>query len=308
MSVDYQDAFFFELVLHPVKAFVNLNVLYTAVAENRLYASKNLIDANYYANRVKELFKNDSLLSVRYNDIAGGKWNHMMDQTHIGYTYWQQPPANKMPEVKYVSLKEAIDFGVTEQTLLVSSKHLIPKNATGNIFYERNGYVSIEASHYTKAINTSVIHWKIIPGIGRDSDGITTFPVTKKIEAKTTSLDPYLEYEIYVYDTGAVKLETYFSPTLNFHNDPLGLQYAISIDNEAPKIVSINKDENNVREWSKWVADDIIIKSTGHKILKAGKHIVKYWMISPAIVLQKIVLDFGGEKQSYLGPPETKIN
>ena len=306
LPAEYQNAFF-ELVLHPAKAFANLNELYIAVAENRLYVSKNLIDANYYADRVKELFKNDSLLSVRYNDIAGGKWNHMMDQTHIGYTYWQQPPANKMPEVEYVSLKETIDSGVTEQTLLPSAKHLIPKNATGNIFYERNGYVSIEASHYTKAINTSVIHWKIIPGIGRDGDGISVFPVTAE-KNKLTNVNPYLQYDMYVYDTGNVRLNAFFSPTLNFHNDSLGLQYAISIDNETPQIISINKDDNNVRTWEKWVADNIIIKSTEHKILKAGKHIVKYWMISPAIILQKIVLDFGGGKQSYLGPPETKIN
>ena len=31
-------------------------------------------------------------------------------------------------------------------------------------------------------------------------------------------------------------------------------------------------------------------------------------MISPALVLQKLVLDFGGLKPSYLGPPETNIN
>ena len=72
-----------------------------------------------------------------------------------------------------------------------------------------------------------------------------------------------------------------------------------------PQIISINKDDNNGRFWNKWVADNIIIKSTEHKILNPGKHVIKYWMISPAVILQKIVIDFGGEQPSYLGPPET---
>jgi len=29
-------------------------------------------------------------------------------------------------------------------------------------------------------------------------------------------------------------------------------------------------------------------------------------MVNPAVVLQKIVINAGGEKQSYLGPPESK--
>ena len=40
-----------------------------------------------------------------YNhDVAGGKWNHMMDQTHIGYTDWHDPDTNTMPEVKELRL------------------------------------------------------------------------------------------------------------------------------------------------------------------------------------------------------------
>jgi hypothetical protein len=31
-------------------------------------------------------------------------------------------------------------------------------------------------------------------------------------------------------------------------------------------------------------------------------------MVNSGVVLQKIAADFGGMKQSYLGPPETKIN
>ena len=306
LPAEYKDAYF-ELVLFPVKAFVNLNELYVAVAKNRIYASQNNPIANSYAVEAKKYYQTDSLLSYQYNhQLANGKWNHMMDQTHIGYTYWQQPRFNKMPEVKYIKDSATNKF-VTEDVNITETTidgGMIPANNKENLFTEVNGYVSIEAANYSKAVNTKNIKWKVIPGIGKDGDGITTFPVTLS-EKTFTNGNPYMQYDIYVYDTGKVKLDAYFSPTLNFGNDSLGLQYAISIDNERPQIVSINKDDKNERTWEKWVANNIIIKSTQHQILKPGKHIIKYWMISPAVVLQKIVLDFGGLKPSYLGPQET---
>ncbi|MGN6533402.1 MAG: glycosyl hydrolase 115 family protein, partial [Ginsengibacter sp.] len=303
---EYKDAYF-ELVLFPVKAFVNLNELYVAVAKNHFYAAKNNQVANRYAEEAKKFYEKDSLLAYKYNhELANGKWNHMMDQTHIGYTYWQQPPVNKMPEVMYVSdnakKDESIKIDVRDKT----AESLIPKNAKGNIFYEKNGYVSIEASNYSKAVNKQ-IKWKVIPGIGKDGDGVTTFPVTAN-EKTFSKNNPYLEYQVYVYDTGTVKIDAYFSPTLNFENDSLGLQYAVSIDDEKPQIISINKDDKNERTWEKWVANNIIIKTTEHQFSQPGKHVIKYWMISPAVVLQKMVLDFGGLKPSYLGPPETIIH
>lgn len=306
ISPEYKDAFF-ELVLHPIEACANLNALYLAAAKNRFYSNEKNPIANFYADSVKYFFKKDSLISYKYNhEIANGKWNHMMDQTHIGYTYWQQPLFNKIPEVKYVSDNSQKDESAKVDVKDKTSENLIPKNRNANIFYEKNQYVSIEAAHYTNAINTSKIKWKIIPGIGRDGDGITTFPVTAK-EKTVTNNNPYLQFEIYVYDTGTVNLNAYFSPTLNFENDSLGLQYAISIDKDKPQIVSINKEDTNERIWGQWVANNIIIKSTKHQILQPGKHTVKYWMISPAVILQKIILDFGGLKQSYLGSPETII-
>ena len=36
----------------------------------------------------------------------------MMDQTHIGYTYWQEPPRNTMPAVKEIELPAAAAMGV----------------------------------------------------------------------------------------------------------------------------------------------------------------------------------------------------
>ncbi len=102
----YKDAFY-QLVLFPIQATANLNELYVTAAKNHLYADQGRASANDMALRVKELFKKDSQLTAYYHHtLSGGKWNHMMSQTHIGYTYWQEPPVNVMPAVRWTEIPE----------------------------------------------------------------------------------------------------------------------------------------------------------------------------------------------------------
>lgn len=304
----YKDAYF-ELVLHPVKACANLQHLYTAVALNKKYAQENNPVANTFADQAKDYYRNDSLISSEYNHIAGGKWDHMMDQTHIGYRFWQEPRHQKMPEVTYVP-EDSTRSSSIQISLPASPTRRkqapVPANAAPHSFYEADGYVSIEAAHATRLVTTPDIQWQVIPGIGRDGDGITTSPVTATMPPITPG-SPRMEYDIYTYDTGSFKLHAYFSPTLNFHHDSAGLQYAVAIDGEAPQIVSINKDDDNPRAWNKWVADNIIVRTTAHHLNNKGLHTIKYWPLSPAIILQKLVLDCGGLQPSYLGPQESII-
>jgi hypothetical protein len=301
LAKEYKDAFF-ELVLHPVKAFANLHELYLNVALNHLNAKDSVLSANDYANYAKQFYKNDSLISVQYHQIAGGKWNHMMDQTHIGYTYWQQPPVNKMPVLFYLTNGVENDTARIVSNNSKSVKALISKSDPGNVFTEYGAIISIEASHWTKAVNSPSVKWKTIPDIGKDGNGITTFPVTASSEL--TSSSPHVEYNFYCNSKDSLKLLTYFSPTLNFHHSPNGLQFAVSIDNETPQIVSLNKEDNGDIMYN-WVGNNIIIKTTKHFIDKPGKHTVKYWMIDPGIILQKLVVEFGELKPIYLGPQET---
>jgi len=226
-----------------------------------------------------------------------------MSQTHIGYTYWQQPEHQKMPEVFYINPDSAISQKVPGTPDLMRAA--VPAGITGNVFLqiEKSG-ISIAADHYTKAINTDKIKWQILPDLGRTGSAISTFPVTAAEQRPVNA--PYLEYEIYTYSKGDFSINTYHSPTLNFQHTEEGLQYAISVDDEKPQIISINKEYKVTSTWNKWVAQNIIIKSSRHRIDKPGKHVVKYWMVSPGVILQKLVLDFGDTGQSFLGPPETR--
>jgi hypothetical protein len=301
IPAEYKDAYF-QLVLHPVQATENLHQLYYAVAMNKKYASQKNSLANQWADKAKQFYIADSMLSIKYNkEISNGKWSHMMDQTHIGYTYWQQPPFNRMPAVEYVKEDSTAASELNSSDVGMAMKSAFNKNS-GNIFREQDGYVSIYAEHWTKAINSKNIQWKIIPDIGKGSSGATTFPVTASCQLNNAS--PHLEYEIYTTSKDSLTLLVYFSPTLNFHHSPNGLQFAVSIDNEAPQIVSLNKDDNGDIMYN-WVGNNIIIKTTKHFINAPGKHTVKYWMIDPGVILQKLVFVFGGVKPSYLGPQET---
>ncbi|BCU77589.1 hypothetical protein llg_23040 [Luteolibacter sp. LG18] len=111
---EVQKASFYQLVLHPVRASATVADLYIALGRNKLYASQGRASANVEAARVRELFERDKEITDHYNrKISGGKWNHLMDQTHIGYTGWQQPAVNILPEVTENQLSENSSYGVT---------------------------------------------------------------------------------------------------------------------------------------------------------------------------------------------------
>jgi hypothetical protein len=53
------------------------------------------------------------------------------------------------------------------------------------------------------------------------------------------------------------------------------------------------------------VSDGATVLSSRHKIAAPGQHTLKFWAIDPGVVLQKLVVDAGGQRSSYLGPPES---
>jgi len=112
IPVEYQDSFY-QLVEYPVLALANLNDLHVSTGLNRLYASQGRAATSTMAERVEMLFAKDRELRDYYNnELAGGKWHHMMNQNHISYTYWQQPEEDVLPQLEKVTLADSAEMGV----------------------------------------------------------------------------------------------------------------------------------------------------------------------------------------------------
>jgi hypothetical protein len=110
--------------------------------------------------------------------------------------------------------------------------------------------------------------------------------------------------------TGPVTVWAYLSPRNNVHPTD-GLSYAVSIDDGPPQLVNVTtatgaNDTTMNRPWERNTSDNVNRTATTHLIDRPGRHVLKFWMVDPTVVVQKLVVDTGGLKPSYLGPPESR--
>ena len=387
---------FFQLVLYPTKASAQVAELYIAVGKNHLYASQGRASANNFAGQARALFQADANLSNDYNhNMANGKWDHMMDQPHIGYTSWHDPPANVMPAVVEtdVPLKAALGVAVegsesawpgapgepslpefdifnqqqryvdafnrgqtpfefsattSDPWISVSATHgtlgkdqriwvsvdwlnapkgssngyvkltrvggesvsvkvslfnpAEPARASLKGFVESDGYVSMEAEHYSKKIDAGTASWEKLDDYGRTLSSMTIFPVTAPSVAPPQN-SPCLEYKMYLFDSGPVHVEAILTPTLNFVPGR-GLRYAVSFDDQPPQVIDA-LGKNSLEDWATSVKDGVRKSDSAHTLTSPGDHTLKFWMVDPGVVLQKLVVSSGAVRPSYFGPPES---
>ena len=274
LPATYRDTYD-QIISYPVQACSNLYNMYYAQARNHTLAAKLDPEANQWADKVEACYLHDSLLTHHYNKvISNGKWDHMMDQIHIGYTSWNNPKKRTMPKITR-----------------------IPEKKKTYTFQEVDGYVAMEAEHFTRAIAGGETSWNIIPDFGKTLSGVTTIPVTKTPERM------YLEYDIEMKKTGKVRVDLLLAPTLNF-NDNEGLSYAVSFDGDKEQIINFNGHYKG--DLGKWQANPIIESRSIHQLDKKGKHTLRIRPLNPGIVIEKIMIHAGGLKNSYLGAPETR--
>jgi hypothetical protein len=195
--------------------------------------------------------------------------------------------------------------GAGADPFIVKVTSLHPSEVTSDTlrgFVEADGYVSMEAAHYTKKTDAGPVHWEEIADYGRTLSSMTILPCTAA--SVTPPHDsPSLEYRMYVFDPHTVQVHTIIGPSLDFVPGR-GLRFAVAFDDQPPQIVDA-LEHNTLRDWEGSVKDNVRTIVSTHSLAGSGYHILKYWMVDPGVVLEKIVVDLGGLKPSYLGPPES---
>ena len=279
--------FYRQLILFPVQAMSNLYDMYYAHAMNQYLAASNDPDANLWAKRVAETFRRDSLLCASYNhDIAGGKWNGMMIQKHIGYRTWNDNfRADIMPRVTSVA----------------------DSTAGGYTFTPSNGYVAMEAEHYYSAVAPEDSEWTVYPYYGRTRSAVALTPYTKSVGNAS------LTYKLALPDdVKSVKVHVVVKSTLDFLNVG-GFEYAVSLDGGEPQVVNFNKtlvdrQPYMYSEYYPAVASRVVEKVVELPVTQGDKvHTLTLQPRHPGIVFEKIVVDAGGYQPQFLFGEESPV-
>lgn len=286
LPASYHDAYR-QIILFPIELMSNLHQMYFAQAQNHALYKQGNPKANVWADECERLFKRDSLICDYYNHkMAGGKWNGMMTQKHIGYKSWN----------------DDFEKDTCPELFLVTSKD-------GVIISENNGVVEIEAPYYSSKTDAAEAKWTEIPFMGKSVSAMTLMPYTKSV--KGASITYRFKMQVSKTSDGKafngkqkLRIHVITKSTLDYLNKG-GLTYGVSLDGASPVEVNFNKDLNEKPEniyniYYPTIATRIVDKVIELELPASsdGIHTLTLTPNDPAIVFEKIVIDGRGGKKS----------
>lgn len=282
LSPEYRDAYK-QLILFPVQAMANIYEMYYAQAMNhKLYAEHNP-QANCWADKVEQAFQRDKALCDDYNNVmSGGKWKNMMIQKHIGYTSWNDNfPADKLPEVYRMAEPD--------------------KAVGGYLFRSDNAVVVMEAEHYFEKQDAAEAQWTVLPYMGRTLSGMALMPYSEEVTGAS------LAYRMEIpQDVREVTVHVVVKSTLAFH-DKKGHEYEVGFDGGSAETVNFNANLNEEPQNVYTLLYPTVARRVVESKVKLplpvsqdGMRTLRLKPLDPGIVFEKIVVDFGGYRDSYL--------
>lgn len=182
------------------------------------------------------------------------------------------------------------------------------------LYVENNGYVSIDAAGFHRKVENDAIKVRVIPNLGCENTAVQLGDPLAPAQRTAGRNTPRLEYDFYTFEQGSVDVYTYVLPTFTISKDRgyagheatnVETKYGVCID-EGPVMTPSTSSFEYAQIWYESVLKNCRINKTTLHIDKPGKHTVKIICGDAGTVVQKVVLDFGGMKRSYMGPQPTR--
>ena len=272
---------FFEMVAYPAMASYQMNRKFLmAQLNHELLRKKQVEGANWAACESKLAFDSIQALNYRYNNLLNGKWNYMMDVAPGFCAKYQN-----MPDVTFTE-------GVAAQEVDINP---LPDED------ELQGCTVLDLADYKSKTVSATHTLQLIEGLGYDWRCVQLGEATQPVVDPRAKDAPRFEYELGKMDADSVEVTVYTLPFFPIY-EGRSTRFGVSVDQ--PEVaIGENLPKEYSPEWKTQVLQNgAVFKAVFPIDSMKEKHTLALICGDPGMIVQRVVVDWGGLKKTYVGP------
>ena len=271
---------FFELLGHPVMASYQMNRKFLmAQLNHELFAEGKTAEANWAARQSREAYDSIATLNNEFNSLLGGKWNGMMNMAPAWCSL-----SHKMPKV---NITEDVDEA--------------PVDLTANKATDSDRYDVVDLSQYINKVEKGGNQINLVKGLGYDWEVVQLGrPIDKGGDATNIQGDR-IEYRLPAIASNQVEITLYTVPFFPIYKGK-STKIGVSVDGCTPQVFD-NQFKEYGLTWKNQVLRNGAVTQMKFSIDPSKpSHQLSFICGDAGMMIQKVIVDWGGVKKSYLGP------
>jgi hypothetical protein len=272
---------FYELLAYPVMGSYQMNRKFLlAQLSNEQLVENKPSTANWAAYQAKAAFDSINNLTRTYNTMLNGKWNEMMALAPGWVAKYQN-----MPKITHSEGVESLPIDIEPQ-----------KSKT-----KLEGCTVIDLKQIKNKVSKNGHTLRIIEGIGYDWYALQLGEATEQTVDPKNLDSTRVEYEFTSVAADSVTVHVYSLPFWALHKGK-STRYGISVDGQ-PAFISQSDHKEYSEPWKDRVLQNGVVTVASFAVNKSlPTHTLILTCGDPGMIIERIVVDWGGLKKSYVGP------
>ena len=270
---------FFELLGHPVMASYQMNRKFLmAQLNHELYKAGNKAQANWAARQAQQAFDSIAVLNKEFNSLQGGKWNGMMNMAPAWCSL-----SHLMPEVNISQDVDEAPVDLTVKEDVAEKCHVV------------------DLSHYMNKVEKNGNKISLVKGLGYDWEVVQLGRPTDKGGDASDVNGARIEYRLPAIPSNQVEVTLYTVPFFPIYKGK-ATKIGISVDGGTPQVFD-NQFKEYGLSWRNQVLRNGAVAHLKFTIDPSKpSHVISFICGDAGMMVQKVIVDWGGVKKSYLGP------